>query len=128
MSKLVPYFKRGLKLFDTALNKTVGQYVVRPLDNYVLRPGTNIAYKGARKVYYLYNPKARKFNRMAEENVKKLRYEERFTGNNIANWNSLQTWGDVRQRIISLKQQTKSTNMGVQKEALQKFLGITRKS
>lgn len=77
MSKLVPYFKRGFELFDTALNKTLGQYIVLPLHNYVLRPGTNIAYKGARKVYYLYNPKARKFNRMAEENVKKLKTYDR---------------------------------------------------
>ncbi len=65
MSKLVPYFKRGFELFDYALDKTLG--------NYVVKPALELGYKGARRIYYLYDPKKRTFNRMIEQNVKKLK-------------------------------------------------------
>jgi hypothetical protein len=50
------------------------------------------------------------------------------TTNNIAQWNGIGTWGNVRKYITSLKQLTKSTNMNVQSLALQRFLGIRRRS
>lgn len=73
MSKLLPYLRRGFEMFDTALDKTVGRYIVRPFENYVVTPGLDLGYKGARRIYYLYDPKARTFNRMTEHNVKKLK-------------------------------------------------------
>lgn len=88
MSKIV---KKGFELFNNVLEKTIGKYIVKPVDKHLKK--VYYLYKpSAKKVYYLYKPRAKKLNKMVEQNVKKLKsYNENIDINkkNIATTRAL---------------------------------------